>query len=185
MNTHAHYEAAPISTRELEQVAVRVRELLGYTGIRRLPVAQIIEHALPTWFGDDFEFRVGTRAEMGTNHGHADPFRHELVLREDVYEGMITGVGRDRMTAIHEFSHLVLHGHGRLYRRLAPSRPPPFRCPEWQAKCLAGAIMVPASMIDCRTWGAHQIAQEFGISVPAAEYRVNQIRRLYAATITG
>ncbi len=169
-------EASPISRNELEQVGWRIREILGFTTVRWLPVPQIIEHLLPKMYGEDFSFRVAECVEMGSNHGFADPDERELVLREDVYQRMVEGRGRDRMTAIHEMSHLILHPRRRLFRRMAEEPPPAFRDPEWQAKCLAGTTMMPIQLLNgCATTG--EIVREFSVSLEAAEYRLRQLGR--------
>jgi hypothetical protein len=172
----AFQEAAPISRAELEDIGWRVRSLLGYTEDRWLPVPHIIEHTLPQLYGDDFTFRVGEMDELRGNHAYADPDSCELVLREDVYERMVDGQGRDRMTAIHEWAHLILHPERRLYRRMREEPPPPFRDPEWQAKCLAGTIMMPIPLLEgCRS--IRQIIEDFGVSEDAARYRLKQLGR--------
>jgi hypothetical protein len=170
-------EAAPISRRELEDIGWKVREVLGFTEHRWLPVAHVIEHMLPQIYGEDFAFRVGLMSEMGSNHGYADPDQRELVLREDVYDGLVEGRGRDRMTGVHETSHLILHPGNRLFRTMREERPPAFRDPEWQAKCLAGTIMMPVRMLD-RCNSRLQIAREFGVSDDAAATRLKQIGRM-------
>lgn len=173
---HAFQEAAPISRAEIEDIGWRVRSLLGYTEDRWLPVAHIIEHTLPGLYGDEYAFRVAEIEEMGGNHGYADPDSCELVLREDVYKRMVDGHGRDRMTALHEWSHLILHPRRRLYRRMRADPPPAFRDPEWQAKCLAGTIMMPVGLLDgCHSIG--QIMEDFGVSEDAAGYRLKQLGR--------
>lgn len=169
-------EAAPVSRADLEHIASRFRTLLGYSEDRWLPIPHIIEHALPKWYGDSFTFRVAEADEMGSNHGYADPDGQELVLRADVYDRMVEGYGRDRMTGMHETSHLILHTQRRLFRRMREESPPPFRQPEWQAKCLAGAIMMPASMLTgCTT--VREVVEEFGVSDVAARYRLKQLGR--------
>jgi hypothetical protein len=171
-----YQEAAPINRRELEIVGWQVRELFGCTSDCWLPVPHIIEHMLPELFDGDFVFRVGEHRELGSNHGYADPDGHELVLREDVYEGLVKGRGRDRMTAVHEMSHLFLHPKQRLYRRMGEEPPLPFRDPEWQAKCLAGTTMMPEQLLDgCKT--VNEIVDRFGVSEQAARYRLKQTGR--------
>lgn len=169
-----YQEAPSMNLRQMEKMGGDIRDFLGVTGARWLPIAKIIEHILPEKYGDAYCFRVLTRAEMGDNHGYADLDDGELVLREDVYDGMLANVGRDRMTATHEMCHLYLHDRARLYRRMSPEPPPPWRDPEWQAKCLAGVIMMPAPMIKgCVS--IRQIVTEFGVSEPAARHRVRQL----------
>jgi IrrE N-terminal-like domain len=169
-------EAAPVSRVDLEDVGVRIRRLLGYTEKKWLPVPHIIEHALPQLFGDDFAFRVAEPEELGADHGYADPDSKELVLRADVYAGMIEGRGRDRMTGMHEVSHLFLHPRSRLFRRMREEPPPVFRQVEWQAKCLAGATMMPAQLLAACS-SVREVAKEFGVSMDAADYRLRQIKR--------
>jgi hypothetical protein len=169
-------EAAPISRAELEEIGWRIRNLLGFTTQRWLPVPHIIEHMLPELYGDEFSFRVGDFNEMGTNHGYADPNERELVLRSDVYAGLVEGRGRDRMTAVHEMSHLILHRERRLFRRMREEPPPPYRDPEWQAKCLAGTTMMPVQLLSgCTT--VTEVADEFGVSTSAAAFRLRQVGR--------
>jgi hypothetical protein len=167
-------EASPISRAGLEDIGWRIRELLGFTKERWLPVPHIIEHMLPQLYGDDFVFRVEEIADMGENHGFADPNGCELVLRADVYDGLVDGRGRDRMTAIHEMSHLILHRQNRLFRRMREEPPPAFRDPEWQAKCLAGTTMMPIRLLE-GSKTVSQIVEEFGVSDIAATYRLRQI----------
>jgi hypothetical protein len=170
-------EASPISRAELEDIGWKVRELLGFTSNKWLPVPHIIEHMLPTLYGDEFTFRVGTHRELGDNHGFWDPNECELVLREDVYDRLVEGHGRDRMTGVHEMSHLILHPKNRLFRRMREERPPPFRDPEWQAKCLAGTIMMPVRMLsDCGSCA--EVMRQFGVSEAAAQTRLRQIGRV-------
>jgi hypothetical protein len=169
-------EATPLSVTDIEALGIKIREILRFTSVRWLPVPHIIEHMLPTIYGEDFSFRVEGLDEMGSNHAYADPDGLELVLRSDVYERMVAGLGRDRMTAMHEMSHLILHPRQRLYRRMREEPPPPYRDPEWQAKCLAGATMMPAGlMLGCST--IKQVVDEFGVSADAASYRMKQIVR--------
>jgi Zn-dependent peptidase ImmA (M78 family) len=171
---HIFQEASPISRAELEELGWKVREILGLTKEKWLPVPYILEHSLTELYGDDFAFEVKTMNEMGANHGYADPNQRELILREDVYDGMVLGRGRDRMTGVHEMSHMILHPGNRLFRRMREEKPPPFRDPEWQAKCLAGTTMMPIRMLE-RAKSIRGVARDFGVSEDAAKTRVRQL----------
>jgi hypothetical protein len=168
--------ASAINKAELEVVGGKIRNLLGCCEVKYLPVAQIIEHSLPKLFGDEFVFRVAGTTEMGNNHGFAEPDRKELVLREDVYIRLVQGCGRDRMTAIHEMSHLFLHTGNRLFRRMQDEPPPPWMDPEWQAKCLAGVLMMPAALLTGYAT-TNAVSRDFGVSTDAAQTRLRQIGR--------
>lgn len=172
-----YLHAAPVSLQHLESLGWKLRQLAGCTDDRWLPVPHLIESVLPSLFGDRYSFSVGTREELGEQHGFALPDQCELVLREDVYEGMVDHKGRDRMTAMHEVAHLILHPKVRLARQMASTPPPAYRDPEWQAKALAGTAMMPRVMVeDCRS--ISEVAAEFGVSIEAARYRVVQQLKL-------
>ena len=168
-------EASPVSRAQLEALGLPFRRFVGCETDRYLPVERIIEHSLPTIIGDEYVLDVLDADEMGSRHGYMQVSQRRLALRADVYEGVVEGRGRDRMTAIHEVAHLILHPDRSLSRTMSSVRPPAYRDPEWQAKCLAGAIMMPAplmlGMTSVRTIGA-----EFGVSPDAAAYRAKQLR---------
>lgn len=167
-------EAAPMSRRQLEDLGWAMRKLVGADQDPWFPVAHVIEKSLPALFGEDFAFEIWSRREMGEDqHAFASVDEKLLVLREDVYEGLIAHRGRDRMTAVHELAHLILHPSPRLSRRMTSAPITAFRDPEWQAKCLAGAIMMPAAMMkDAKS--LREVTAEFGVSVAAAAYRANR-----------
>ena len=170
-----YHVAAPINKAEIEAVTLRLRGLLGCNDMKYLPVAKIIEHSLPGLLGDDYAFRVVDAAEMGANHAYAEPDENELVLRDDIYYGIVQGIGRDRMTAMHEVAHILLHTNNRLFRSMQSEPPPPWRDPEWQAKCFAGMIMMPTDLI-AGYQSVGLIARDFGVSQAAATHRLSQMR---------
>jgi len=166
--------AAPISRVKLEHIALSIRKFLSCEDELYLPVPEIIELVLPR-LNPDYQFLVLTQAELGSNHGMSYPDQSTLALREDVYEGMVAGRGRDRMTAMHELSHLFLHHQGGLGRTMSDYKPQTFRDPEWQAKCLAGAIMMPSTMVALYDTTS-EVATVFGVSNDAAHYRRRQLQ---------
>lgn len=118
--------------------------------------------ALPT-----FLFDVREMSRMGTNHGLADPDENIIILREDVYEGLARGRGRDRLTAAHELGHLVLHEKKNLVLRRAVGDPPTYCDPEWQANCFAGEFLVDHRLAKgCSS--PEDVMRRFGVSRDAA-----------------
>lgn len=70
----------------------------------------------------------------------------EIRIREKVYDGACLGVGGYRAHILHEMCHAVLITMG--FRPIAArafnnNQIEPFRSMEWQAKALAGEILVP------------------------------------------
>lgn len=176
--SRTYIEAPPMSLLAIEAVAWRFREAIGATNTPWLEVERVLEHALSLVFGDNAHFEIMDIADMGNNHALADPDGKHMLIRADVYEGVCANRPRDRMTIIHEIAHFILHGRTQLARRMSAVPPEPFRDPEWQAKAFAGAVMVPRQMVP-DPWGvdAEFLAVEFGVSRPAAEIRLAQLRR--------
>lgn len=170
-------EAPGMTLAQIGASSSRFRELLGLDE-PFLPVIQVLEK-MHVVFGEDASFEVAEAAHMGTNHALADPDAKTIWIREDVYEGLHSHSGRDRMTVMHEMAHLILHPGMAFARRMSLRPPDPWRDPEWQAKAWAGAVMMPHKygnrILQMR---ADIVAREFGVSVAAAETRQKQLLRL-------
>lgn len=164
------FEAPPLTRAQIIQLAERFRSALGLQA-PYLPVPQIVEHMLPS---RGYEFDVRTHSEMGSRHGLWDPFDKVIALREDVYDGLVAGKGRDRSTAMHEVGHAMLHPRPTLNRVASAGPPAAFRDPEWQAQTFSAAVLMPPRMISkCRT--THEIADMFGVSVSHANVWVTKV----------
>ncbi len=113
---------------------------------------------------------------MGETHGLTYPQEHLLILREDIYEGALNGVGRDRMTAAHELGHLLMHRNIAFARSAPGVKIRPFESSEWQAKCFSGELLVPAmhaSILKGMT--AEDVAEACGVSLVAARYQLDKM----------
>lgn len=171
--------ASPMSLSAIEASAWEFRmKTIGADAPPYLNVVRLLEFGLPAIYGDEAHFQVHTVAEMGSDHALAYPEEKCIYIREDVYERLHGHEPRDRMTVVHEFAHLRLHGRGRLARSMSSARPEAFRDPEWQAKAWAGAMMVPNVLVP-DPWRVDErtLAREFGISLDAAVQRLRQLRR--------
>ncbi|MCL2892501.1 ImmA/IrrE family metallo-endopeptidase [Brenneria tiliae] len=136
---------------------------------------EVIEFALPRLL-PGFELQIGSVSEMGETHGLTYPQEHLLILREDIYEGALNGIGRDRMTAAHELGHLLMHKNIAFARAAPGVKIRPFESSEWQAKCFSGELLVPANHArTLKQMTAEQIATECGVSLIAAEYQLAKI----------
>jgi len=166
-------EAAPRSKAEIAAIGWKIREQFHLTE-PFLPVAALVEVILPRALGDRFIFTVKDKYEMGNRHGCVDPSTGELSLREDVYDGLCRGVGRDRFTACHELGHWMLHRGSTLNRVGREKHIPAYRDPEWQANEFSASILMPRPLIS-RYRSAREIAQDFGVSLDAADYRVRKL----------
>ena len=168
------FEAKPMSRLDIRNFATQVREVLGFKSIPYLDVEEVLEFILPRAL-PGFAYEVRPRGEMGTNHGLADPENRFMSLREDVFQGMCDGQGRDRLTVMHEVGHLLLHTKDRIVLRRSTGKPQSFCDPEWQANCFAGELLVAHTLIDgCLT--PADAVEAFGVSHDAAVYQWRQFQ---------
>lgn len=166
-------ECLPLSRENIRSYATKTRQLLGFGSEPHVDVAALLEFILPTAL-PGYEFEVRDMISMGENHGLTNVTEKRLILREDVYDGVIEGRGRDRMTALHEVGHLLLHGTDRILHRRATGVPPSYRDPEWQAKAYAGEFLV--SELFANEFGSvEEAAKGFGVSLDAARYQLKQL----------
>ncbi|UYW25891.1 ImmA/IrrE family metallo-endopeptidase [Methylorubrum extorquens] len=167
------YEVAPRSKVAIAALTTQLREMFGLND-PKLPVALLLEGYLPAALQNRYTFSVRDHREMGQRHGYVDPSTGELALREDVYDGICMGRGRDRFTACHEVGHFIMHGAGALNRVRDGQKVQIFRCPEWQANEFASALLMPERMVrDCRL--ISEVVERFGVSFDAADVRVRKL----------
>lgn len=166
------FEVPPRSRRSIIDAAERLRQSLRINQ-DYFPIDHIVNVEIPkVW--EDFSFEVKTADEMGGDHGRTYPERSELWLRDDVYEGVVEGKGRDRFTLAHELGHLLLHHQPGLARQLKPvSQVKLYRNAEWQANSFAGALLISLDAVRRNCTGDHfadtvALANACGVTVQAA-----------------
>ncbi|WP_334178826.1 ImmA/IrrE family metallo-endopeptidase [Pseudoxanthomonas sp.] len=162
------YEVSPTSRQALMQLAADIRNTLRIHA-PYFPILEVVEIVLPKVQGmEDFALTIGDMTEMGADHGLTYTDRKEIRLREDVYEGVYRGKGRDRFTLAHELGHLLLHANQAYQRnmRLAENIPP-YKSAEWQANTFAGALLMPHDYLK-RTQDVFTVVEECGVTVDAA-----------------
>lgn len=172
------YKVPPQSRASIRALANTVRRSLGITDLH-FPIMEVLEFGLPR-LDKDYVFEVSSVQEMGSNHGLTIPIEKRIVLREDVYERALEGSGRDRMTAAHEFGHLLLHTQVALARADSKESVKPYESSEWQANCYGGELLVPATHANALLgMSLDAIAKHCGVSLEAAEYQMREISKAY------
>lgn len=118
-----------------------------------------------------FRLDVRERSELGVDHGRAYPAARLIELREDVYDGMCEGKGRDRFTGAHEFGHLFLHANVPFARAITPGSSIKLYCDsEWQANTFASGFLIDQDALEaCKS--VQEVAHRFGVSEDAARVR--------------
>ena len=170
------YRTDPLSRNDLRQYALRIRENLGLAQTLKFPVLQVLE-SFPFLIADlDFYYELVDDLPSGI---HAQ-YRHSekcILIKSNVYEGAVKGVGRDRMTITHELSHALLLQHSgiQLHRCFDnTTKLKAYEDPEWQAKCLAGELMIPANLV--KGMLCQDVVRFCGVSMDAAKFQLSKIK---------
>ena len=159
---------------ELRRLAKKIREKLNLTNELYFPIVEVLE--MLHKFDEDAHFEVVEADELEENeHAVTDIITKTIKIRSDVYEGACNGVGRDRMTIAHEFAHFItlcVCGF-RLARSFGDVDIPPYRDPEWQAKCLAGELMIDSDLV--KGMSSSEVSEKCGVSFDAADFQLSKI----------
>lgn len=157
-------EVPPRSRDNVFGVAMGVRRQLGIQ-FDAFPIAQVLEFVMPLAF-PGFNLEVADQQQMGPNHGLTIPAENVIRLREDVYDGLVEGRGRDRFTAAHELGHYLMHRDVPIqFHRAGQLKP--YRDSEWQANSFAGALLMPTDkLVQCKS--LDEVVERFQVTRDAA-----------------
>ena len=164
------------SRKELRELACIFREIFGLKEILYFPIVEILD-ILGEVF-DDFSYEIVEDDTFPANiHADTDIRTGTVRIKQSVYDGACSGEGRDRMTIAHEIGHyfMLCRCGFRLERNFTNKKVPPFCDPEWQAKCFAGELLVPAHLV----WNmsAEKMVTECGVSYDAALVQYDHVHK--------
>ncbi len=165
------YSVEPRSRADLRRLASEIRKALRLDKQLYFPIVELLDVLEETL--DGFSYLIIPDDELPPNkHADTNVYTGEIRIKESVYNGARRGNGRDRMTIAHEFSHfMTLCFLGmKLSRTIGGERIKSYEDPEWQAKCLAGELLIPYTLTIGMTTG--KIVEKCGVSYSAAEYRM-------------
>lgn len=168
------YSVEPKSRKELRMLARQIRKNLGIEDQLYFPVVELFER-LPDIY-QELECQIVNDFELPINvHAITDIRAKTIKVKENVYDNACKGNGRDRMTILHEIAHYLTlcELNFTLARSFDEERIPTYCDPEWQAKCLAGELMMPADKI--KNMDIEQVMKECGVSWDAANYQLSKI----------
>jgi len=169
------YVMQPCSRLDLRRLAMRVRQILNAENILYFPIAELLE-LMPVLFPPccpiivkDYELPSGV-------HADTDVGNHIIRIKQSVYDGAFNGNGRDRMTIAHEIGHylLICVLGFKFQRNFSDSAVQKYQDPEWQAKCFAGELLIPAHLV--QGMNPNEIAVACGVSVHAAETQWSKLQ---------
>jgi Zn-dependent peptidase ImmA (M78 family) len=168
------YIVEPKSRQNLRDLALILRKFLNLENEKYFPITELLDVLAEIFDNfsyeivEDNELSFGTHADTNTLAGH-------IRIRESVYEGACNGNGRDRMTIAHELGHYftICFCGFKLERNFANKKVKTYSDPEWQAKCFAGELLVPAHLM--KGCSVEEIVEECGVSYDAAEIQYKKI----------
>lgn len=171
------YKAAPVSRADIRGYVRYLKKEIGLENSLYFPVIEFLEHVLPLLF-DDFQLEIIPVSEMRSGiYGETFPSQNLIRLREDVYEGAVSGNGRDRFTVAHEIGHLFMHEgcHVALCRLAPGEKLKAYENPEWQANTFAGELLASSHLL--KGLSAREVSQQCGISASAARVQLGTMYR--------
>jgi hypothetical protein len=133
----------PCSHRYLRGIALKFREDLGFRDVIWFPIVECLD--LISTINLEFTYEIVEDEELPYGiHAVTDVVNKVIRIKQSVYDGACCGNKRDRMTIAHEIAHYLLFCvYGFEIKEAGMSQSvQSFRDPEWQAKCLAGEILV-------------------------------------------
>lgn len=167
-------KAEGVSRRDLKELAKTFRRKLGIENELYVDILMIVENVFPRIYGEEYQFTVVEKEEMGEDHGLTTPEAMTIQIRSDVYEGARKRYGRDRLTVAHELGHFLLHNglQLKLARRRSEEKIPPYCDVEWQATAFAGELLMADYLI--KGFSIKEVAEKCGVSYDAAKYQVQK-----------
>lgn len=164
------------SRADLRYLAHTFREHLHLDNVLYFPIVELLD--VMTELFSDFNYEIVEDKVLSKMvHADTDIRTGHIRIKESVYDGACNGNGRDRMTIAHEIGHyftLCFCGF-KLERNFSGGRIPMYRDPEWQAKCFAGELLVPAHRVKGMT--AYEIAERCGVSYDAAQTQYKHLSK--------
>lgn len=165
----------PLGWQTIAGKVARLRSNFGLADKADFPVMDFIERVLDQKLGL-LRLIVLSKEEMGQAEGYADPAGKFIVLRDDVYDGAISGNGRDRYTAAHELGHWNMHVNIPLARAPSNTTAKAYELSEPQANRFAAELLMPPQFFQSNDTVA-MVMMRHGVSYQAAEYRLDEMRK--------
>lgn len=162
----------PRTRKEVEALAGEARAALNLSSGGRVSMLPILEDVLFEVL-DDYDFRIVEDKAMRSMEGLTDDRQPIIYLRNSVYNALERGDGRARMTAAHEFGHLLMHCGMPTFRAFSEQYEPLYD-PERQANIFAAAFLMPKdAFLKCVT--VREAMKTFGVSQDAAMCRARTL----------
>ncbi|MDB5853317.1 MAG: hypothetical protein JWR22_1358 [Herminiimonas sp.] len=172
------YKVAPTSRIKLRAVSNQLRQINDiaacYTAGSYFDVGRLLEDVL---FRAGYCFHPVEDHVLNETAAFAVPQAGLIVIQNDIYDRVYEGDPFARYTVVHEFGHIVLDHSVTLHRGAQLGNHGWHEDSEWQANNLAAEIMMPLDTVKALGCDPSKIADACGVSMMAAQYRVENLRK--------
>ncbi len=171
-----NYSVESKSRNEIRELTRAIRKALRKDDELYFPVVQLLDGmslAFP-----NFNYEIVEDSELPPYiHADTNILTGEIRIKQSVYDRACNGEGRDRMTIAHEIGHyiMIVCCGFKIARNYNNDIIPAHSDPEWQAKCFAGELLIPGHLV--KDLCPEDIAQKCGVSLEAATYQFNLLRK--------
>lgn len=171
-------EAKSRSRNDIRQQAKKFRKMLGIENAKYVDVLHILDVDLPRLI-PDFDYEIVEEKDMSC-HGLTYPDDKKIYIREDVYNRASNGIGRDRLTILHEIYHYFYHtsqdivNYSNSFAR-GDRYIPAYKNTEWQANAFAGEVLMDSDIISDML--VSDIVKDCGVSYSAARLQKSKCNR--------
>ncbi len=177
MDNICYRKARACSRKDIRDVALAVRIIEGSTDSLFFDILHFMEVTLPQII-PEYEFCVEDIKIMRNAEGLTYPDKGIVKIRQDVYNGAVSGNGRHRFTIAHELFHLLQHDNSNIMfaRAGKENAIKKYENPEWQADAFGGELLIPNHLI--QGLSVKEISQKCGVSLSAASYQKNLLNKM-------
>lgn len=154
------------SRQNLRDLAKEIRQRLGIDDLLYFPAGRILDIIQEMDSDAHFESVKEDELKKG-DFATTDVISKTIKIREDIYDKACEGDPFARMVIVHEFSHFVtINVYGfELAMNSGKRNIKIYEDPEWQAKCLAGELMMPYDKI--QGLSVNEIKEKCGVTTNA------------------
>ena len=144
----AKFKVEAKSRQDLRDLAKEIRTTLGIDDLIKFPAERILDiiHLIDS----EAHFECVPKDELKNgDFATTDVISKTIKVREDIYDKAYEGNPFSRMVIVHEFAHFItINVYGfELAMNTGKRKNKAYEDPEWQAKCLAGELMMPYDKI--------------------------------------
>lgn len=168
------YQTRPITREEIRKYAQIFRKFFEYDEISSFDPIRELDRIHSVM--NDVSYEVVADDELPKNVPAVCELdvdgRFVIKIKETVYLGAVAGIGGYRMDITHEIAHAFLYKLGYrpiMNRSFRNNTIPAYKSSEWQAKALAGEIMIPFEA--SKGMDEKEKMDTFHVSFAAASYR--------------